>query len=62
MEGKKTITFAIVGILGWLGWSDFITLSEIGEGVSAFSVIISLAGTIWGRVVATKKIGGGNLE
>lgn len=62
LDGKKTIGFAIMGVFGWLGWSDFITMSELFEGIAAWITLIGLGGTIWGRVVAKVKVGGGSLK
>lgn len=56
LEGKKTIGFAVVALLGALSLGDLVLPAEIGPVVDAFAVIIGFAGTVWGRIVARRNL------
>lgn len=64
MNGLKTIMSALVAIAavasGQLGWA--IPLLEIEGLGNDLLAIAASASAIWGRIVATKIIGGGELQ
>ena len=61
-DGKKTIAFAVVMLLGSLNLGDLVLENEVGPVLDAFMVLIGFAGTVWGRVVARKNLLGKKLE
>ena len=55
MDGKKTYIALAIALLGYFGFAELVSESELAASTDSVIQLVGIIGAVWGRFVARPK-------